>query len=118
MVPAEVPLKVTVLVPCDAPKLVPVMVTDVPTWPEIGFRFEMLGTGGVTEKLTLLLGTPPTATTTGPLVAPVGTCAVILVEDQFAGAIVPAEVPLKVTVLVPCDAPKLVPLIVTEVRTA
>ena len=51
---AAVPLKVTVLVPCDAPKLVPVIVTDVPTGPEVGFKLVMLG-GGVTVKVTPLL---------------------------------------------------------------
>ena len=38
-----VPLNVTVLVPCDAPKFVPVMVTAVPTGPEVGFKLEMVG---------------------------------------------------------------------------
>ena len=33
---AVVPLKVTVLVPLVAPKLVPVIVTDVPTGPLVG----------------------------------------------------------------------------------
>ena len=32
---AAVPLKVTVLVPCVAPKFVPVMVIDTPTAPEV-----------------------------------------------------------------------------------
>jgi hypothetical protein len=41
-VPAT-PLKVTVLVPCVLPKFVPVMVIEVPTCPEVGFRFVMLG---------------------------------------------------------------------------
>lgn len=50
---AEVPLKVTVLVPCVAPKLVPVMVTDVPMRPEVGLRLEIVM--GVTVKLTALL---------------------------------------------------------------
>jgi hypothetical protein len=41
---AIVPLKVTVLVvPCVVPKFVPVIVTDVPTTPDVGFRFVMLG---------------------------------------------------------------------------
>jgi len=33
--PAEVPLKVTVLLPCVAPKFVPVMVIETPTAPEV-----------------------------------------------------------------------------------
>ena len=40
---AAVPLKVTVLVPCVEPKFVPVIVTAVPTAPEVGFRFVILG---------------------------------------------------------------------------
>ena len=35
---AEIPLKVTVLVPCVGPKGPPVIVTDVPTGPEVGER--------------------------------------------------------------------------------
>src|SRR6266481_10127201 len=38
-----VPLNVTVLVPWLAPKFVPVIVTEVPTAPEVGFRFVMEG---------------------------------------------------------------------------
>jgi len=49
---AVVPLNVTVLDPCVDPKLVPVIVTDVPTVPELVERFVMLGT---TVKLTPLL---------------------------------------------------------------
>ena len=79
---AAVPLKVTVLVPCDAPKFVPETVTEVPTGPEFGFRLVMLG-GVATVKTTPLLGTPPTFTTTFPVVAPAGTGAVMLVSVQF-----------------------------------
>jgi hypothetical protein len=40
---ATVPLKVTVLVPCVAPKLAPAIVTDVPAGPDAGFNPPMLG---------------------------------------------------------------------------
>jgi hypothetical protein len=40
---AAVPLNVTVLVPCVVPKLVPVMVIDVPTVPELGLKLAILG---------------------------------------------------------------------------
>jgi hypothetical protein len=53
---ATVPLNVTVLVPCVAPKLVPVIVTDVPTIPEFGLRLVILGLIAVTVKLKPLLG--------------------------------------------------------------
>src|SRR2546422_10265946 len=68
---ATAPLKVTVLVPWADPKLVPVIVTCVPTGPEAGFRLVMLGVG-MTAKVTLLLPTPPTVRTTLPDVAPAG----------------------------------------------
>jgi hypothetical protein len=52
---AAVPLKVIVLAPCVAPKFVPVIVTEVPTAPELGLRLVMLGVAVVTVKLTPLL---------------------------------------------------------------
>jgi hypothetical protein len=113
-VPA-VPLNVTVLVPCVVPKFVPVMVIGVPTVPDVGFSVVMFGAGTVTVKLTPLLATPATATTTFPVVAPVGTGKVMLVALQLVGI---PTVPLNVTVLVPCAVPKFAPLIVTEVPTA
>lgn len=50
---AIVPLKVTVLVPCEGPKFVPVMVTKVPTWPDVGLRLAM--TGGTTVNVAALV---------------------------------------------------------------
>src|SRR2546430_5025467 len=61
-----------------------------------------------------LLATPPTLTTTLPVVAPAGTGATMLVAAHVVGV---AVVPLKVTVLVPLVAPKFVPVIVTRVPT-
>jgi hypothetical protein len=104
-----VPLNATVLVPCVAPKFVPVIVTEAPTGPDVGFRLVIIGVGR-TVKLTELLGIPLAVTMTFPVVAPVGTGTVMLVVVQFVGT--PA-VPLNVTVLVPCVAPKFVPVIVT-----
>src|SRR5207249_6754376 len=111
---APIPLKVTVLVPWLAPKLAPVIVTDVPRPPDVGLRLVMLGGGTVTVKLTPLLATPPTVTTTFPVVAPVGTGTTMLVALQLVGV---AAVPLNVTVLVPCVAPKFAPVIVTDAPT-
>src|SRR5437879_1541470 len=110
---ATAPLNVTVLVPWLAPKFAPMIVTEVPTCPEEGFRPVMLG-GGMTVKATPLLATPPTVTTTLPVVALLGTGTAMLVAPQLVGV---AAVPLNVTVLVPCDVPKFVPVIVTEVPT-
>jgi hypothetical protein len=72
----------------------------------------------LTVKSTPLLATPPTVTTTLPVVAPAGTGTTILVALQFAELVGFVGVPLKVTVLVPWVAPKFVPVIVTEVPTA
>lgn len=92
-----------------APKLVPVMVTEVPTGPEVG---EILVMRGATLKSTPLLAKPPTMTITFPVVAPLGTGAIMLVALQLVGVV---AVPLKVTLLAPCEAPKFAPVMVTEV---
>jgi len=112
-VPAR-PLKVTLLEPWLAPKFAPLTVTDVPSGPDVGLIPEMLG-AGTTVNVIPLLWTPPTVTTTGPVVAPAGTEVMMLVAFQFETV---AEVPLKVTVLVPCVAPKLVPVMVSETPAA
>ena len=106
---AAMPLNVTVLVPWLAPKFEPAIVIDVPIAPEEGVRLEILG---VTVKLTALLAWPLTVTTTLPVVAPEGTGATMFVALQLVGV---ALTPLKVTVLVPCEAPKLLPEIATDV---
>ena len=74
----------------------------------------MLGAAEVTVKVTPLLATPFTVTTTFPVVAPPGTATVMLVALQLVG--VPA-VPLNFTVLVPWVAPKFVPVMMIEVPT-
>src|SRR5260370_4516766 len=109
---AVIPLNLIVLVPCVAPKFAPLIVTEVPANPEVGLKLVMLGAGTVTVKLTPLLATPPTVTTTFPVVAPAGTGTTMLVALQLVGV---AVIPLNVAVLVPCVAPTFAPLIVTEV---
>src|SRR5207253_1915167 len=111
---ASASLNVTVLVPCAAPKFVPVIVTEVPPSPEVTDRFVILG-AGTTVKLTPLLAARPTAATTFPVVAADGTGTSMLVALQLVG--VPAA-PLNVTVLEPCVAPKFVPVMVTGVPSA
>ena len=110
---AAVPLNVTVLEPCVAPKLVPVIVTDIPTGPEVGDTLLIDGVG-MTVKATPFEATPLIVTTTLPVVAPEGTTATIEVALQLETA---AAVPLNVTVLEPCVEPKFVPVIVTDVPT-
>jgi hypothetical protein len=107
---ADTPLNVTVLLPCADPKFDPLIATDVPTGPDVGDRLVI--EGFVTAKVTPLLGTPPTATMTGPVVAPTGTAATMLVALQLVGV---AATPLKATVLVPWVAPNVDPVIVTKV---
>src|SRR5207249_10423836 len=85
---------------------------DVPANPDVGFRLVMFGDGTVTVKLAPLLATPPTVTTTFPVVRSLGTGATMLVAAQLVGV---AAVPLNLIVLVPCVAPKFVPAIVTDV---
>ena len=106
---AIVPLNVTVLVPCLAPKFVPEIVTDAPTAPEVCDKLEVCG---ATVKKTVLLGTPLTVTTTLPVVAAAGTVATIEVALQLV--IVVTAAPLKATVLVPWLEPKFVPVMVTD----
>jgi len=78
---------------------------SVPLWP-VSPQIEAM------VKLTPLLATAPTVTTTFPVVAPVGTWVTMVVEFQL---VVVAVVPLNFTV--PED-PRFVPVIVTAVPTA
>jgi hypothetical protein len=59
---------------------------------------EMLLIVGATANATPLLASPPTVTTTGPVLAPDGTGTAMLVLPQLVGE---AVVPLNVIVLVP-----------------
>jgi hypothetical protein len=58
---APTPLNATVLVPCVAPKFAPVIVTEAPTSPELGFKLVMLGTvrAGFTVSIAAALVTVP-----------------------------------------------------------
>jgi hypothetical protein len=96
-------------------KLVPLMVTEVPTGPEVGEKELIVGFGGlVTSKLLSLVAVPPgVVTRIFPSVAPEGTVAVILVEEF---TVKDADTLLNVTEVVVKPVPlKFVPLIVTEV---
>jgi hypothetical protein len=110
---AVVPLNLTAPAPCVAPKFVPVIVTEAPTAPVVGDKLATLGAETTVKLLPLLL--LETFTTTFPVVAPVGTVAIMVVEVH---AVAVAVVPLNLTVLVPCVDPKLVPVIVTVAPTA
>jgi hypothetical protein len=103
------PLKVTMLVPMVGPNPEPEIVTNVPAPPDVGETVVIFGT---TVNVTPLLATPPTIICTGPVVAFAGTGTTIVELLQLDGV---AVSPLNVTMLEPCDAPKLVPEIVMEV---
>ena len=75
----------------------------------------MLG-AGATVNSTPLLAVPNTVTTTFPVVAPAGTVTTMLVALQLVTVV--AAIPLNVTVLVPCVAPKFVPVMVIDTPTA
>lgn len=114
---AVVPLKVTVLEPCVAPKFVPVIVTDAPTAPVSVERPLIVGVGRTVNGVPAL-AIPLTVTTTLPEpVALAGTVATmeVLLQLVIEAAVI---VPGKITVLVPCDEPKFVPVMVTEEPTA
>src|SRR5690349_15586645 len=111
---ATVPLNVTVLVPWGEPKFAPVIVIGVPTGPDAWLKLVIVG-ADVTVKVIPLLFTPPTVTTTFPVVAPAGTGTPMLVAPQLVGE---ATVPLNVTVLVPWGEPKFAPVMVIGVPTA
>jgi hypothetical protein len=112
---ATYPLNVTVLVPCVAPKFVPVIVTGLPTAAEVGDKLLMMGYAeGVTVNATPLLATPATVTTTLPVVAPAGTTATI---DVLLELVIEAAVPLNFTLGKFNPLMKFVPVIVTEAPT-
>jgi hypothetical protein len=106
---AATPLNVTVLLPCVASKFVPVIVTPCPPSPDAGFSDAMTGVGK-TVNARPLLETPCFVTTTGPVEAPSGTVATMVVGLQL---VTTAVAPLNVTVLEPCVLSKLSPVSVT-----
>ena len=71
---------------------------DVLTDADVDDRPVIVGAGTVTMKVRPLLAAPPTVTKTLPVVAPLGTVAVILVALQL---VTEAAFPLKLTALVP-----------------
>jgi hypothetical protein len=110
---ATVPFNEIVLLPWADPKPMPAMATSVPTTPEVGDTL-VIPNPSTTVKLIPLLATPDAETTTLPVVASAGTLTTMLVAPQLVGL---ASVPLKLTVPLPCVAPRFVPVIVTEVPT-
>ena len=111
---AAVPLNLTVLVPCVAPKFVPVIVTDVPTGPDVGANVVMLGAAPHRERRPVARHPAYRhhhVARRRSRSAPALRC-----SSHSSSSASPA-VPLNFTVLVPCVAPKFVPVIVTDVPT-
>jgi len=107
---AGVPLNVTTGVPI---KLVPLIVTGVPTAAPVGEKLEIVGEGRISKFETLVTVTPLVVTVIGPSIAPEGTVAVILVAE-FSVAV--AVRPLKNWTV--AGARKLVPVMLTVAPTA
>src|SRR5207248_2551462 len=105
---ALVPLNATALAPV---KLVPLMVTLVPTGPLAGEKLVIVGPLTTVNELELVAVPPGVVTLSGPLVAPAGTVAWIAVAEVTVKL---ALTPLNATTVAPV---KLVPLIVTLVPT-
>ena len=105
---ADVPLNLTELTPENP---VPLIVTTVPTFPLVGERSVIRGP--VIVNVPLLVAVPALAVTEiRPVVAPLGTVAVILVTLTTVKLV--AAVPLNLTAVTPVNP---VPLIVTTVPT-
>src|SRR5205807_1025064 len=92
-------------------KLVPLIVTLVPTGPVVGERPAMVGALTTVNELALVAVPPGVVTLTGPVVAPAGTVARIAVSEVTVKV---ALTPLNDTAVAPV---KFVPLIVTLVPT-
>jgi len=107
-------VNVTMPLPCEGPKFEPAMTTEEPTAPIFGVRLLILG-APVTVKVTPLLATLLIVTTTLPVVAPLGTVAVMLVELKL---VIVAWVPLNFTVALDWLFPKPLPAMTMEEPTA
>src|SRR5438093_1494124 len=108
---AAAPLNATAVAPV---KCEPLIVTPAPTGPLAGLNELIIGAEGatVTVKLVALVAVPPgVVTLIGPVVAPLGTVADIVVAELTEKF---ALVPLKVTAVAPA---KFVPVIVTPLPT-
>lgn len=113
---ARVDPKWTVLVPCDAPKLLPLMVIEAPAAAGLGEALVMAGGIPSWKKPVVALFRPFTVTSASwrPMGTVLGTVTMSWVLDQVEGV---AGVLPKTKELVPCVAPKPVPLTVTTVPT-
>ena len=98
-------------------KLVPLMVTVVPTGPEVGVKEVMVGNAVIvtTKSVALVAVLQPMVTVIFPVVAPAGTVVLMVVEVE---AVTDVAMPLKLKMLFVGIISKLVPVIVTEAPIA
>jgi len=94
-------------------KLVPVIVTVAPTAPDVGVKLVIVGAATTVKDAELVPVPPDVVTLIFPVVAPVGTVAVILVEETTVNVM--AAVVLNFTAVAPV---KFVPVIVAIAPTA
>jgi hypothetical protein len=112
---ANVPLNLTTLLAGIVLKFVPDMVTDALTAPLDGLKLVIDGVGRTVKLDPLLTVIPFKVNDIGPVVAPTGTVAVILVAVDV---LTMAATPLNVTSLLAGVVLKLLPVIVTVAPTA
>jgi hypothetical protein len=94
---AVVPLNfITLFSGADVLKFVPVIITVAPTAPLIGVKLVKVGVGSTVKSEELVPVIPPTVTVIFPVVAPLGTVVVMLVDVD---AVTTAVVPLNFTTL-------------------
>lgn len=102
------PVKVTEVAPV---RLVPVIVTEVPTPPEVGLIAEIVGAAAFTVNVPALVAVnPPLVTLIAPVVTPIGATAVIDVAETTVNEV--AFKPLNLTAVA---VVKLVPVMVIVV---
>ena len=109
------PLNNTILFAGVVLKLVPLIVTGVPTAPLVGLKPVKVGDGNTVKFVALVSVTPLTVNVILPVVAPAGTVATMLV---VVDDVTTAATPLNSTSLLPGVVLKFVPVIVIEAPTA
>jgi hypothetical protein len=110
-----IPLNMTTLFAGVVLKFVPVIITLAPTAPLVGVKVVIVGVGNTVKFDELVIVTPLTIIEIGPVIAPAGMVAVMLVDVD---AVTLAITPLKETVLFKGVVLKLVPEMVTVAPSA
>jgi hypothetical protein len=112
---ALTPLNLTTLLTAVVLKFVPVIITVAPGAPLDGVKPVKVGIGNTVKLVAVVIATPFTIIDIGPVIAPAGTIALILVEVD---EVMSATIPLNDTWLSASGVLKLVPVMVTIAPTA